>query len=147
MEVSRPYFKTVLDAEKFDFNKVASILQQRVTKLTQIPDMVKFFAKLPEYDKDLFVNKKSKTNLENVPGILSKAIETLQELESWNHDTIHDALIGLAEKLNLKNGTVMWPVRIAASGMSVTPGGAIEILDILGKGESLKRLEIGLRKL
>lgn len=147
VEVSRPYFKTVLDEEKFDFNKVASILQQRVTKFTQIPDMVKFFAKLPDYDKDLFVNKKSKTNLENVPGILSKAIETLQELESWNHDTIHDALIGLAEKLNLKNGTVMWPVRIAVSGMSVTPGGAIEILDILGKDESLKRLEIGLRKL
>ena len=93
------------------------------------------------------MNKKSKTNIENVPGILNKAIETLQELESWNHDTIHDALIGLAEKLNLKNGTVMWPVRIAVSGMSVTPGGAIEILDILGKDESLKRLEIGLRKL
>ena len=68
-------------------------------------------------------------------------------LDTWSFDSIHDCLIGLAEKLELKNGTVMWPARIAASGKTVTPGGAVEILDILGREESLRRLNLGLEKL
>ena len=71
----------------------------------------------------------------------------LNDLAEWNHDTIHDCLIGLAQKLEVKNGTLMWPIRIAASGMTVTPGGAVEILDILGKEESMSRLQKGLSKL
>ena len=95
----------------------------------------------------MFVNKKSKTNLENAPGLLKAGIEALEALPEWNHDSIHDCLIGLAQKLEVKNGTAMWPVRIAASGMTVTPGGAVEILDILGREESLARLHKGLEKL
>lgn len=145
-DLARPYLEKTLSSQNFDLSKIASILHQRVTKLTQIPEMVLFFVKLPEYDKDLFINKKSKTNFENVPFVLKKAIEKLTALDSWNHDTIHDCLINLASDLELKNGTVMWPVRIAASGMAVTPGGAIEILEILGKEETLKRLNFGLSK-
>lgn len=145
-EVSEPYFKKALGDKNLDRIKLASILQQRTTKLTDIPEKIAFFAEQPEYDKELFVNKKSKTTLENVPGLLKAGIDALEALETWNHDSIHDCLIDLAVKLGVKNGTAMWPVRIAASGMAVTPGGAVEILDILGRNEALDRLHKGLEK-
>lgn len=144
-EVAKPYFEQVIK-KPLDFVKIASILQKRTTKLTDIPEKVAFFEEQPEYDKELFVNKKSKTNLENSPVILKAAIEELEALSEWNFDSIHDCLIAFAEKQGIKNGTAMWPVRIAASGMTVTPGGAVEILDILGREESLKRLNAGLAK-
>lgn len=145
-EVSEPYFKKALGDKNLDRIKLASILQQRTTKLTDIPEKIAFFAEQPEYDKELFVNKKSKTTLENVPGLLKAGIDALEALETWDHDSIHDCLIDLAVKLGVKNGTAMWPVRIAASGMAVTPGGAVEILDILGRDEALDRLHKGLAK-
>ena len=89
----------------------------------------------------------SKTNLENAPVVLREAYERLKALPTWDNTSIHDCLINMAVEKELKNGTVMWPVRIAAAGKTVTPGGAVEILDILGREESLKRLEIGLEKL
>ena len=146
-ETAAPYFKKALGDKQFDYIKLASILQQRTTKLTQIPEKIAFFAEQPDYDKEIFFNKKSKTTPENSPVMLKAAIEALEALSVWDHDSIHDCLIGLAEKLEVKNGTVMWPVRIAASGMNVTPGGAVEILDILGREESLIRLHKGLDKL
>ncbi len=109
--------------------------------------MIGFFQELPEYSVDLFVNKKSKTNLENSVTMLEAAIPELKSVSNWQLDTIHDQLIALAQRLEVKNGTLLWPVRIAAAGMQVTPGGAMEILAILGKEESLRRLEIGLEKL
>lgn len=145
-EVSEPYFKKALGDKNLDRIKLASILQQRTTKLTDIPEKIAFFAEQPEYDKELFVNKKSKTTLENVPGLLKAGIDALEALEKWDHDSIHDCLIDLAVKLGVKNGTAMWPVRIAASGMAVTPGGAVEILDILGREEALDRLHKGFAK-
>ena len=145
-EVSEPYFKKALGDKELDRIKLASILQQRTTKLTDIPEKIAFFAEQPEYDKELFVNKKSKTTLENVPGLLKAGIDALEALETWDHDSIHDCLIDLAVKLGVKNGTAMWPVRIAASGMAVTPGGAVEILDILGREEALDRLHKGFAK-
>lgn len=145
--VAEPYLKQGIKNESIDLKKVAAILQQRVTRLTQIPDMVSFFDVQPEYEKELFVNKKSKTNLENSPVVLQMVIDKLKTLESWDHDSIHDCLINLAQEQGLKNGTVMWPARIAVSGKTVTPGGAIEILDILGREESIGRMEKGLAKL
>lgn len=144
-EVAKPYFEQVIK-KPLDFVKIAAILQKRTTKLTDIPEKIAFFEEQPEYDKELFVNKKSKTNLENSPVILKAAIEELEALDEWNFDSIHDCLIAFAEKQGIKNGTAMWPVRIAISGMTVTPGGAVEILDILGREESLKRLKAGLEK-
>ena len=142
-KVADPYFGDT----KLDKLKLASILQQRTVKLTDIPSTIDFFNELPDYDKELFVNKKSKTNLENAPLMLKAVYDKLSALESFDHDSIHDALINLATELEVKNGTVMWPARIAVAGKQVTPGGAIEILEILGKEESLRRIEIGLEKL
>ena len=143
-EAAMPYYKKVFGDRKMPYIKFAEILQKRTTQLTQIPEMLNFFAELPEYGKELFVNKKSKTNLENAPVVLKEAYERLKALPDWTADAIHDCLINMAVEKELKNGTVMWPVRIAAAGKTVTPGGAIEILDILGRDESLRRLEKGL---
>ncbi len=147
IELCTPYFKQVLGDADLDYAKIAAILKQRTTKLTDIPEKIDFFAALPEYEKELFVNKKSKTNLENAPVMLKAVYDELSALPSWDSDSIHDALIALAQKLEVKNGTVMWPARIAAAGKAVTPGGAIEILDILGREESLRRIALGLEKL
>ena len=145
--VAEPYFKKALGDKPFDYLKLAEILQQRTVRLTDIPEKIAFFAQQPDYDKELFVNKKSKTTLENAPGLLQAGMEALEALPEWNHDSIHDCLIDLAVRLGVKNGTAMWPARIAASGMTVTPGGAVEILDILGREEALNRLRKGLEKL
>ncbi len=146
-ETARPYILQAIGDKQLDTLKIAGILQQRTTKLTQIPEMIDFFAQLPEYDAELFINKKSKTNAENAPVMLKAAYEALKALPEWTADAVHDLLIDLASKLEVKNGTVMWPVRIAAAGKKVTPGGAVEILTILGKEESLARIESGLEKL
>ena len=143
-EIARPYILQGIGDKPLDTLKIAGILQQRTTKLTQIPDTIGFFARQPEYGKEMFVNKKSKTNLENAPVMLKAVYDELSSLDKWEHDAIHDCLIGLAEKLGVKNGTVMWPARISVSGKTVTPGGAIEILDILGREESLARMRKGL---
>lgn len=145
--VAMPYFKQAIKDKELNWTVMASILHQRVTRLTAIPEMIGFFNELPSYEKELFVNKKSKTNLDNSYDLLKAVIEELNALSQWTHDSIHDALINLAAKLEVKNGTVMWPARIAASGQTVTPGGAVEILEILGKEESLRRMNIGLEKL
>ena len=145
--VCEPYFDQALDGAPLDRVKIAAILKQRTTKLSDIPEKIDFFKELPEYEKELFVNKKSKTNLENAPVMLKAVYDELSALPAWESESIHNALIGLAEKLGVKNGTVMWPARIAAAGKAVTPGGAIEILDILGRDESLRRMEKGLEKL
>lgn len=146
-EVAKPYYDSVFGDTAYDGSKLTAILKARTVQLTDIPDMIKFFKELPDYDKELFVNKKSKTNLENSPEILKTVTERLTALEDWSCDAIKELLINLATELELKNGTVMWPARIAASGQTVTPGGAVEILDILGKDETLRRLNIGLSKL
>ena len=145
--IAEPYFKEALGDAPVDHLKIAAILKQRTTKLTDIPEKIDFFKALPAYEKELYINKKSKTNLENAPVMLKAVYDELSALPTWESDRIHDALINLAQKLEVKNGTVMWPARISVAGKTVTPGGAIEILDILGRDASLRRMELGLEKL
>lgn len=146
-EHAMPYYKEVFGDKKVDFTKLTGILKQRTEKFTDIPEKIRFLAEIPEYNTDLFINKKSKTNLENSPALLKEAYERLKALPEWTADAVHDCLINMAVEKELKNGTVMWGVRIAAAGQKVTPGGAIEILDILGRDEALRRIEAGLIKL
>ncbi|MDO4852165.1 MAG: glutamate--tRNA ligase [Clostridia bacterium] len=126
---------------------LARILQPRTEIFSQIPDMVDFLAALPDYDVELFTNKKSKTNPEVAKNVLDMAIEALEKLPAWEEQAIHDTLLGLAEQNGMKNGTMLWPVRIALAGKQVTPGGAIEIAVLLGRDESLRRLNLGREKL
>ena len=145
-EVAAPYIRQSVKGD-FDIAGIAALLQARCEKLTEIPEKVDFFDTCPDYDVEFFTNKKSKTDPTVCRDMLNAAIPMLEALSDWTIDSIHDGLIGLAEKLEVKNATLMWPVRIAAAGKLVTPGGAVEICHLLGKEETLRRLNAGLAKL
>ena len=145
--VAEPYIRQSVKNPALDTAEIAALLQARCEKLTDIPEKVDFFDALPDYDAELFTNKKSKTNPEVSKSMLEAAIPMLEGLDAWTTDAIHDGLIALAEQLGVKNATLMWPVRIAAAGKSVTPGGAVEGCHILGREETLRRLRLGLEKL
>ena len=145
-EHALPYYEQA-GVAKMDKDVLCRILQPRVEVFTQIPDMVGFLTALPEYDTELFTNKKSKTNPEVAAAVLDLAIPALSALPEWEQESLHDTLIGLAQENGMKNGTMLWPVRIAMAGKAVTPGGAIEIALLLGREESLRRLKLGREKL
>ena len=146
-EVAEPYIRQSVKNPAIDAAAIAALLQARCEKLTDIPEKVDFFDTLPEYDVEFFTNKKSKTNPEVSLEMLNQAIPALEAIENWTSEAVHDTLIALAEKLGVKNATLMWPVRIAAAGKMVTPGGAVEVCHILGKEETLRRLKLGVEKL
>lgn len=143
--LAAPYIKKVSD--QIDVKKVAALLKNRVSKLSEIPEMIDFFGKMSEYDIGLFENKKSKTTIEISKKVLEEISLKLESLSVWDYDSLHNLLIDFAKEKELKNGTVMWPVRIAVSGKQMTPGGAIEILEILGKNESLRRIGDAIKRL
>lgn len=130
-----------------DTSILFTILQARVQYFGEIPAMVDFLTALPEYDTELFTNKKSKTNPEVAAQVLDMAIPALEALPEWTVSALHDTLLGMAAEKGLKNGTMLWPVRIALAGKQVTPGGAMEIAALLGKEEGLRRLKLGREKL
>ena len=146
-EVAEPYIRQAVKNPAIDAAGIAALLQARCEKLTDIPEKIDFFDALPDYDVEFFTNKKSKTNAEVSKAMLEAAIPALEAISDWTVDAIHDTLIDLATKLEVKNATLMWPVRIAAAGKLVTPGGAVEICHLLGKDETLRRLRLGLDKL
>ena len=146
-KVSEPYIRQTVKDPRFDTAAIAALLQARCEKLTDIPEKVDFFDALPEYPVDYYTNKKSKTNPDVSRAMLEAVIPVLEGLTEWTDEAIHDALVDLAQRLEVKNATLMWPVRIAAAGKLVTPGGAVEICRILGKDETLRRLNAGLAML
>ncbi len=144
---AEPYIRQAVKNPAIDAAQVTALLQARCEKLTEIPEKVDFFEALPDYGVELFTNKKSKTDPEVSKAMLQAAIPMLESLGEWSQDSIHDGLVALAESLGVKNATLMWPVRIAAAGKAVTPGGAVEICRILGREETLRRIRLGLDKL
>ena len=141
------YIRQAVTNPAYDVSAIAALLQARCERLTDIPEKVDFFDTLPQYSVELFTNKKSKTNPEVSRAMLEAAIPALSALDQWTQEGIHNALVQLAAQLEVKNATLMWPVRIAAAGKAVTPGGAIEICQILGREETLRRLTLGLSML
>lgn len=146
-KAAEPYISQTVTDPRFDTAAIAALLQARCEKLTDIPEKVDFFDALPEYPVDYYTNKKSKTNPDVSRAMLEAVIPVLEGLTEWTDEAIHDALVDLAQRLEVKNATLMWPVRIAAAGKLVTPGGAVEICRILGKDETLRRLNAGLAML
>ena len=146
-KVAEPYIRQTVKNPAIDTAAIAALLQARCEKLTDIPEKVDFFDQLPEYDVEFFTNKKSKTNAEVSLKMLEAVIPALEAINDWTQDTVHDTLIDLAAALEVKNATLMWPVRIAVAGKLVTPGGAVELCHILGKEETLRRLKLGMEKL
>ncbi|MBE6113911.1 MAG: glutamate--tRNA ligase [Erysipelotrichaceae bacterium] len=145
-ELALPYMKNAIKSD-VDLHAVAAILQQRTDKLTDIEPNVDFIDELQEYDTALFVHKKMKTTEEIALKSLIHCKEMLEGLEEYNMETLHDGYIGLATKLEMKNGQIMWPARIAITGKDKTPGGAVEISNILGKEETIRRITVGIEKL
>lgn len=146
-KVAEPYIRQSVKNPAIDVSAIAALLQARCERLTDIPEKVDFFDALPDYGVECFTNKKSKTNSEVSLAMLQAAVPTLESLPAWTDEAIHDTLVSLAEQLGVKNATLMWPVRIAAAGKLVTPGGAVEICRILGRDETLRRLRLGMEKL
>lgn len=146
-EAAMPWIDKAITAENVNKAMIPALLQTRLNCLSEIPAMVDFFETLPEYDVALFTNKKNKLTGESSLDLLRKELDMLETISEWNYDSIHDVLYALAEQEGAKIGKIMWPLRIAAAGKSVTPGGAIEIPLILGKEETIRRLKIGVEKL
>ena len=146
-KVAEPYIRQAVKNPAIDAAAIAALLQQRTEVLTDIPEKLDFFDALPEYDTELFVHKKSKSDKDSSREMLGRVIPLFEALESWEDENILNVMVKLAEELEVKNAKVMWPVRIAAAGKAVTPGGAVEICRILGRDECLRRLRLGLEKL
>lgn len=141
-----PYYEQAGVAH-MDKDILCRILQPRTEIFSQIPEVVDFLAQLPEYDAELFTNKKSKTDSVVSAEVLDFVIPALTALPEWTEAALHETLLGMAVSRGMKNGTLLWPVRISLAGKTVTPGGAIEIAALLGREESLRRLNIGRSKL
>ena len=146
-KAAEPYIRQSVKNPAYDTAAIAALLQQRTEVLTDIPEKVDFFDELPEYDTELFVHKKSKSDKDSSKAVLEKIVPIFEALPAWDDEHIMGAMVGLAEAMEAKNAKVMWPVRIAAAGKAVTPGGAVEICRILGKDETLRRLNVALEKL
>lgn len=141
---AKPYYDEVgVDASCYDL--LEEILKPRITRFTQIVEKLEFLKSLADYDIALFEHKKSKSTLETSKDALEAAIPLLSNCD-WTREAISDVLTGLAASKEVKNALIMWPVRIAAAGVAVTPGGCAEVLILLGKDEALRRLNIGLEK-
>lgn len=142
--LAEPKLREALGETQLDGKKIAVLLQKRLETLNDIPALVAFFKELPVYGTELYTHKKMKTDDAIALTSLQAAIPVLKELAEWSETTIHDSLIALVGEMGIKNGQLLWPVRTALSGEPTSPGGAIELADILGKEETLRRLEKGI---
>ena len=146
-EAAEPFIRKAVKKPEISVAAIAALLQQRTEVLTDIPDKLDFFDELPEYDTALYVHKKSKTDEAGSLEMLRAMLPVFEGISDWCDENILAAMTGMAEKCECKNAKVMWPVRIAAAGKAVTPGGAVEICRILGKDETLRRMRVGIEKL
>ncbi len=142
-EHAAPYIRQTVKREDVDLGKIAALLQNRTEVFTDIPEQVDFIDRMPDYDLSLYVNKKMKTDCDTSLDALERALPVLEAIpqESWNEQTIHDELFKLIAEMGVKNGYILWPVRVAISGKQFTPGGAIEIADIIGKPDTIARMK------
>lgn len=144
-----PYIRQTCKREDVDLDIICSTLQPRAELFTDIPEQVDFFDELPEYDIALYSHKKMKTNPENALDALQKVLPVLEAIpaEDFNHDRIHADLFKLIEEMGVKNGIVLWPIRVAVSGKQTTPGGGIELCAAMGKEDTIARIKKGIEKL
>ncbi|MDD6434872.1 MAG: glutamate--tRNA ligase [Clostridiales bacterium] len=145
-EIALPYLKEVIHRD-VDFSHVAGMVKTRIEVLTDIRDQIDFIEEVPEYDVSLYTHKKMKTNEEVSLRVLKETLPLLKAQEDFSNDALFGALKEYGAANELKTGTVMWPIRTALSGKPNTPGGATELLEVLGKEESLRRINAAVEKL
>lgn len=143
-EKALPYLKQAISRTDVDLTKVAKLLHDRCEKLSDIPAQLDFIDALPDYEPALYCHKKMKTNEENSLTSLKEILPVLEGITDWSYDALHEALFALIEKLGVKNGLILWPLRVAVSGKAFTPGGGVELAEILGKDETIARIKHGI---
>lgn len=144
---AEPFIRQAVKKPDIDPAAIAALLQQRTEVLSDIPEKLDFFDDLPDYDTSLYVHKKSKTDEAGSLEMLNRMLPVFEAIEDWSDESILTAMTDMAAQCECKNAKVMWPVRIAVAGKAVTPGGAVEICRILGKDETLRRMQTGIDKL
>ena len=147
LEYATPWLAKVLDPAKFDFKRIAELLQARTEVLNHIPGMVDFLAEMPEFDEAIYTHKKMKTNPEVALTALKAILPLIESIENWTETELHDKVMEFIPSTGMKNGQILWPLRIAISGKESTPGGAFEVAYLLGKEETLKRLTASIARL
>ena len=145
-EMALPYIKEVITKE-LDFEKIAAMVKTRIEVFKDIKEHIDFFENVPEYDVSMYCHKKMKTNEETSLQVLKELLPVLENHSDYSNDSLYQMLVDFAKEREYKNGYVMWPVRTAVSGKQMTPGGATELMEILGKKESIKRIQAAITKL
>jgi glutamyl-tRNA synthetase len=143
--LAQPYYKNITTS--INTKALSAALQPRIETLNQIAEQIDFLQQVPDYDMELYTNKKMKTTPDIAHLALQLVLPTLQKVTDWSNDNLFNVLKEVATSNELKNGQILYPVRIALSGKETTPGGATELAVILGKDESIKRIQTALQKL
>ena len=145
-EMALPYIKEVITKD-YDLKKIAHMVQTRIEIFPDIRDHIDFFEELPEYDVAMYTHKKMKTNAQTSLEVLQEILPVLEAQEDYSNDALYQTLLKYVEQKGCKNGYVMWPIRTAVSGKQMTPGGSTELMEVLGKEESLARIRKGIELL
>lgn len=141
LEHATPYIRESVKREDVDLSKISALLQNRTEVFTDIPEQVDFIDEMPDYDLALYENKKMKTNCDTALDALERSLPVMEAIEDWRFDVLHDELFKLIADMGVKNGYILWPVRVAISGKQFTPGGAFEIAEIIGKEDTISRMK------
>lgn len=145
-KLAKPYIDKVI-TKPLDIRKIANMVKTRIEVLPQIADHIDFFEELPQYDISMYTHKKMKTDSENSLELLKEVLPILEATDDYSNDNLFGILSAFGKEHEYKTGFIMWPIRTALSGKQMTPAGATEIMEILGKDESIKRIKIGIDKL
>ncbi len=145
-EIAKPYLEAVIK-KPLNLKKIAGMVKTRIETLLDIADQIDFFEEMPEYSADMYVHKKMKTTKENSLETLKEVLPILEEQDDFSNDALFEALSKYVADKGVKTGFVMWPIRTAVSGKQMTPAGATEIMEIIGKEESLARIKKGIELL
>ena len=146
-EMALPYIKEAVGGKPLDYKKLAEMAKTRIEVFPDIIPLISFFDVLPEYDTSMYAHKKMKTTEETSLEVLRDILPILEKQEDYSNDALYQTLLAYVAEKGVKNGYVMWPVRTAVSGLQMTPAGATEIMEVLGKEESLSRIKKGIELL
>ena len=146
-EMAKDELARVVSREGADLRRLAGMVQGRISLVSEINEHLDFIDNLPKYSNDLYVHKKSKCDTDIAKKVLNEILPELAARDDWRNDGLYEAMCDFAARAGLKNAQVLWPIRTALSGKAATPGGASEIADILGKDESLSRIEMAIGQL
>lgn len=145
-EMAKPYIEDVIHRD-MNLRKVAELVKTRIEIFPDIREQIDFLEKLPEYDTAMYTHKKMKTNEETSLEVLKDILPLLEAQDDYSNDALYAAISAYVTEKGYKNGYVLWPLRTAVSGKQSTPGGATEIMELLGKAETLRRIRIGIELL